>query len=161
MSPPLYTCWADANDWRPGFVILGANINSILTPPPQSLVIIGADGFWGAHEWTVVLQLYHHEFPYLTWIPLHQPNPSDPSNIHTSVDKSMWKAQLSQLNIHVISHSLLDSLTKKWESIKAALEDPLKKNSSNPSFLSVWHPKEAYIRVFTALSWMEKEFRAW
>ena len=161
MSSPLYTCWADADDWRPGFVILGANVNSIPTPPPQSQVIIGADGFWGAHEWTVYSQPHRCEFLYLAWIPLCRPNTSDPSDIHTSVDKSMWRAQPSQPNIHVISGPLLDKLTKKWESIKAALEDPFKKISSDPSFLSVRHPKEAYIRAFAALSRMEKEFGAW
>jgi hypothetical protein len=161
MSSPLYTCWADANDWRPGFVILGANVNSILTPPPHSLVITGADGFWGAHEWTVYLQPHRREFLYLAWIPLRQPNTSDPSDIHTSIDKSMWRAQPGQPNVHVTSRPLLDRLTKKWESVKAALEDPFKKHSSDPSFLSVRHPKEAYIRAFSALSRMEKEFGAW
>jgi hypothetical protein len=161
MSPPLYTCWADTDNWQPGFVILGANINYIPTPPPQSPVIICADGFWGAHEWTVYPQPHRCEFPYLAWIPLHQPNPSNPSNIHTSVDKLMWKAQPGQPNIHAISRPLLDSLTKKWESVKAALEEPFKNILSDPSLLSVQHPKEAYIRVFAALSRMEKEFRAW
>jgi hypothetical protein len=161
MSPPLYTCWADADDWRPGFVILGANVNSIPTPPPQSPVIIGADGFWGAHEWTVYPQPHRREFPYLAWIPLRQPNTSVPSNIHTSVDKSMWRAQPHQPNVHVISRALLDSLTKQWESVKASLEDPFHRISSDPSYLSVRHPKEAYIRAFSALSRMEKEFGAW
>ena len=169
MTLPLYTCWAEADDWRPGFVILGANVNAIPTPPPQSPVIIGADGLWGAHEWTVYPQPHRHEFPYLAWIPLRQSNSSAPSDIHTSVpfdihtpvDKSMWLAQPDRPNIHFINHTLLDRLTEKWESIKSALENPFKTFSSDPSFSSVWHPKEAYIRAFSALSRLEKEFGAW
>ncbi|KAI9440268.1 hypothetical protein BJY52DRAFT_1229521 [Lactarius psammicola] len=31
---------------------LCANVDSIPTPPPWYAVVIGADGLWGAHEWT-------------------------------------------------------------------------------------------------------------
>jgi hypothetical protein len=169
MTPPLYTCWAEANDWQPGFVILGANVNAIPTPPPQSPVIISADGLWGAHKWTVYPQPHCHEFPYLAWIPLRQSNSSVPSVIHTSipfdihspVDKSMWLAQLDQPNIHFVDRTLLDRLTKKCESIKSALENLFKTFSSNTSFSSVCHLKEVYIRAFSALSRLEKEFGAW
>ncbi|KAF8257094.1 hypothetical protein EI94DRAFT_1709621 [Lactarius quietus] len=74
-SPPphlVYTCWASADEWRPGFVMLGANVCSIPVPPPFSEPVIGIDGFWGAHKWTDYLQPYHREFPYLAWIPLPQ-----------------------------------------------------------------------------------------
>jgi hypothetical protein len=70
MSTPLHTCWADTDDWQPGFIILGTNVKAILTPPPQSPVVISADSSWGTHEWTVYLQPYRREFPYLTWMPL-------------------------------------------------------------------------------------------
>jgi hypothetical protein len=155
MSTPLYTCWASADDWQPGFVILGANVKAIPTPPPQSPVIIGADGSWGAHEWTVYPQLHHHEFPYLTWIPLRQSNTSVPSCIHTPVDKLMWQYHPDQPNIHVISPTLLHRLTQEWESVKAVLQDPSK------TFSSIQYPKEAYLRALTALIRLEKDFGAW
>ncbi|KAH9013792.1 hypothetical protein EDB83DRAFT_2321613 [Lactarius deliciosus] len=72
-SPPphlVYTCWAPADEWQRGFVMLGANICSIPAPPPPSDPIIGVDGFWGAHEWTIYPQMYRREFPHLAWIPL-------------------------------------------------------------------------------------------
>jgi hypothetical protein len=158
MSVPLHTCWASADDWRPGFVILGANVKAIPTPPPQSPVIIGADGSWGAHEWVVYPQPHRPEFPYLAWIPLPQSNTSIPSCIHTPVDKSMWQAHPDQPNIHVISPTWLDRLTKAWEFVKA---DPSKTFFSDPSFSSVRHPKEAYVRALAALSRLEKDFEAW
>jgi hypothetical protein len=161
MSAPLHTCWASTDKWRPGFVILGANIKAIPTPPPQSPVIIGVDGSWGAHKWTVYPQLHHHEFPYLTWIPLRQSNTSVSSSIHTSVDKSMWQAHPNQPNIHVINPTLLDRLTKEWESVKAVLQGPSKTFSSDPSFSSVWYLKEVYARALAALNRLEKDFRAW
>jgi hypothetical protein len=161
MSAPLHTCWASANDWRPGFVILGANVKAIPTPPPQSPVIIGADSSWGAHKWTVYPQPHHRDFPYLAWIPLCQSNTSVPSSIHTPVDKSMWQAHPDQPNTHVITPALLDKLSKEWESAKALLQDLFKTFSSDPSFTSVQYPKEAYIRALAALTWLEKDFGAW
>jgi hypothetical protein len=161
MSAPLHTCWASADDWRPGFVILGANIKAIPTPPPQSPVIVGADGSWGAHKWTVYPQPHHHEFPYLTWIPLCQSNTSVPSSIHTPVDKLMWQAQPDQPNIHAISPPLLDKLKKEWESAKVELQDPYKTFSSDPSFSSVRYLKETYVRALAALIQLEKDFGAW
>lgn len=124
--------WADKG-W-PGFVILAANIKAILTPPPQSPVIIGADGLWGAHKWTVYPQLHHHEFLYLAWIPLHQSNTSVPSSIHSPIDMLLWQAHPDQPNIHVISPTLLDSLTNEWESVKVTLQDPHKAFFSNSFF---------------------------
>jgi hypothetical protein len=73
----------------------------------------------------------------------------------------MWLAQPDQPNIHFIDCTLLDRLTKKWESVKSALENPFKTFSSDTSFSPVCHPKEAYIRGFSALSQLEKEFGAW
>ncbi|KAN0128831.1 hypothetical protein V8E53_013329 [Lactarius tabidus] len=161
MSAPLHTCWASADDWQPGFVILGANIKAIPTPPPQSPVIVGADGSWGAHEWTVYLQPHHREFPYLAWIPLCQSNTFIPSSIHTPIDKSMWQAHPDQPNIHAISPPLLDMLKKEWEFAKVELQDPYKTFSSDPSFSSVWYLKETYLRALAALIWLEKDFEAW
>ena len=85
--------------------MIGANVKAIPTPPPQSPVIISTDSFWGAHKWTVYLQLYPREFPYLAWIPLRQ-HTSIPSSIHTPVDKSVWQAHPDQPNIHIISPAL-------------------------------------------------------
>ena len=160
MSAPLHTCWVSANNWQPGFVIIGANVKAIPTPP-QSPVIIGSDGSWGAHEWTVYPQPHHCEFPYLTWIPLRQSNTSVPSSIHAPIDKSMWQAHPDQPNIHVSSPTLFSKITKEWESIKAVLQDLSKTLSFNPSFSSIWYPKDAYIRVLTTLNQLEKDFRAW
>ena len=161
MSAPLHTYWASADDWWPGFIILGANVKAIPTPPPQSPVIIGVDGYWGAHEWTVYLQPHHCEFLYLAWIPLHQPNTSVPSSIHTPIDKLMWHVHPDQPNIHVISPTLLGRLTREWESIKAILQDMSKTLSSDPSLSPIWYLKDAYISVLAALSWLEKDFRVW
>ena len=161
MSAPLHTCWASTDDWRPGFVIIGANVKAILTPPPQSPVIVSLDGSWGAHEWTVYPQPHHREFPYLAWIPLRQSNTSVPSSIHAPIDKSMWQAHPDWPNIHVISPTLFSKITKEWESIKAVLQDPSETLSSDPSFSSIWYPKDAYIRVLTTLNRLEKDFGAW
>ncbi|KAH9064934.1 hypothetical protein EDB87DRAFT_1574675 [Lactarius vividus] len=124
-SPPPYALWASADDWKPGFVMLGSNVSTILTAPPQSEVIIGADGLWGVHKWMVYPQLHHPEFPYLTWIPLHSPNSSFSSNILTrSIDKLMWQVHSNKSNIHSVHRDVLDELTVKWRLTKAALEDP-------------------------------------
>ncbi|KAH8976391.1 hypothetical protein EDB92DRAFT_1961740 [Lactarius akahatsu] len=91
-SPPPYTCWASAEEWWAGFVILAANVDAIPTPPPQSGVVIGVDGLWGAHEWTIYPQPHRPEFPYLAWIPLHLSGPSVLSSVLThSIDKSMCR----------------------------------------------------------------------
>ncbi|KAN0128800.1 hypothetical protein V8E53_013387 [Lactarius tabidus] len=37
----------------PDFVILGANTNAILMPPPDLAIVVGIDGLWGAHKWTI------------------------------------------------------------------------------------------------------------
>ena len=130
--------------------MIGANVKAIPTPPPQSPVIISTDSFWGAHEWTVYLQLYRREFPYFAWIPLRQ-HTSVPSSIHTPIDKSMWRAHPDQPNIHVISPALLDCLTKEWGSVKVEMQDPCKALSSDPSFAAIQYLKEAYIRALAAL----------
>lgn len=161
-SPPPHKFWASADEWRREFVILGANVHAIPTCPPPSPVIIGVDGLWGAHEWTVYPQLHHPEFPYLAWIPLHSSNSAVPSNLLTqSVHKSMWRAHPNHSNFHIIDSALLDKLTCKWRSIKAAVQDPFQTISSDPSFSSVRRPAEAYLRAFAALSRLEKEFGAW
>ncbi|KAH9167409.1 hypothetical protein EDB89DRAFT_1998092 [Lactarius sanguifluus] len=139
-----YTCWASADDWRPEFIILGANVNAIPTPPPQTVVIIGTDGFWGAHD-----------FPYLAWIPIPLPHTSIPS------DKTMWQAHSHTPNTRVINPALLDELTREWTSIEDAVQDLFKTISSNPSFSYVQHPKEACVRAVVALGRLENDFGAW
>jgi hypothetical protein len=71
------------------------------------------------------------------------------------------RAHPNQPNIHVINPTLLDRLTKEWESVKAVLQGPSKTFSSDPSFSSVWYPKEAYARALAALNRLEKDFGAW
>ncbi|KAH8992144.1 hypothetical protein EDB86DRAFT_2830574 [Lactarius hatsudake] len=160
-SPPPHTCWADADAWRSGFVILGANTDAVPTPPPQSQVIIGTDGFWGAHEWTVYPQPHRHEFLYLAWIPLRQSNTVTSNVLTYSVDKSMWRVHPDNSNIRVVNPTLLDKLTKEWISIKAAVQDPFKTISSDPFFSPVRHPMGAYIRAVAALNRLEDGFGAW
>ncbi|KAH9170853.1 hypothetical protein EDB89DRAFT_2230399 [Lactarius sanguifluus] len=135
---------------------------TITLSPPRSEVIIGADGLWGVHEWTVYPQFHHPEFPYLAWIPLHSSNTSFPSDIITrSIDKSMWQAHLNKSNIHSIHRDVLDELMVKWKSTKAALEDPFSTISFDLS--SVWCPRQAYNRAFEALSRLANPegFEAW
>ncbi|KAH9163208.1 hypothetical protein EDB89DRAFT_2079056 [Lactarius sanguifluus] len=144
-SPPPHTCWADADAWRSGF----------------SQVIIGTDGFWGVHEWTVYPQPHRREFPYLAWIPLPQSNTVTSNVLTYSVDKSMWRVHPDNSNIRVVNPTLLDKLTKEWISIKAAVQDPFKTISSDPFFSPVRHPMEAYVRAVAALSRLEDGFGAW
>ncbi len=164
-SPPphlIYTCWASADEWRLGFVILGANVRSIPAPPPPSDPIIGVDGFWGAHEWTVYPQLYRRQFPYLAWIPLHPRSRSVPSDVLTRpVQKAMWRAHPLKSDCHLVNPELFEELTSNWKSIKVALGDPFNAVSSQPSFSSIERPMKAYTRAFEALSRLEKDFRAW
>ena len=152
MSPPPYACWASADEWRPGYVMLGANVNAI-PAPPGSVIIIGSDGLWGAHEWTVYPQPYCPKFPYLPWIHLRSPNPSTPSNILTRpVEKTMWRSHGHRTDAHVVTPALLDELTKEWETIKSSVQKPFQTMSSLPSFSSVECPMEAYFRAATALN---------
>ncbi|KAH9024436.1 hypothetical protein EDB83DRAFT_2527143 [Lactarius deliciosus] len=160
-SPPPYTCWASADKWQAGFVILAANVDAILTPPPQSGVVIGVDGLWGAHEWTIYPQPHHPKFPYLAWIPLHLSGPSVLSGVLThSVDKSMWRVHPGNSNIHVVNPDVMDKLTVKWTTLKAALQDPFSDMSSHPR-LPIQRPMKAYTRGFEALSRLKQDFRAW
>src|SRR6266702_186702 len=161
LPPPPYTCWASADEWRAEYVILGANVNAIPTPPPRSAVIIGVNGLWGAHEWTVYPQPHRPEFPYLAWIPLPPSNSSVPSNVLTcSVDKSMWQAHPGNSSIHVVNPDLLDKLTVKWKTLKAALEDPFNNVSSHPRS-PIQRPMKAYTRAFEALNRLEQDFETW
>ncbi|KAH9176165.1 hypothetical protein EDB89DRAFT_2129346 [Lactarius sanguifluus] len=159
-SPPPYTCWASAGEQRAGFVILAANIDAILTPPPWSGVVIGVDGLWGAHEWTIYPQPHCPKFPYLAWIPLHLSGPSILSGVLThSVDKSMWRVHPGNSNIHIINPDVLDKLMVKWTTLKAALQDPFSNMSSHPR-LPIQHPMKVYTRGFEALSRLKQDFRA-
>ncbi|KAF8261407.1 hypothetical protein EI94DRAFT_1810323 [Lactarius quietus] len=161
MSSPPYTCWASADSWRHDFVHLGTNVDAILTPPPRTAVIIGADGLWGAHEWTIYPQPHHPQFPYLAWISLCLSHPSAPRDILTcSIDKSMWQAHPNHSNIHVINLDVLDEVTVKWTSLKAAVQGSFHAFISDP-MPPTQHPKEAYMRVFRALSRLEQDFSAW
>ncbi|KAI9449547.1 hypothetical protein BJY52DRAFT_1192467 [Lactarius psammicola] len=135
-SPHLvYTCWASADEWQHGFVMLGANVYSIPTPPPQSDPVICIDSFWGAHKWTVYPQLYHQ--------------------------KMMWQAHPHRSDCHLINPELFEELTIKWQSIKEALKNPFDLVSSQPSFSSIVQPMKAYTRAFKALNKLKKDFRAW
>ncbi len=158
----VYSCWASADEWRLGFVMLGANVHSIPTSPPLSGPIIGVDGFWGTHEWTVYPQLYRREFPYLAWIPLCPRSHSVPSDILTHpIQKAMWRAHPTKSDCHTINPMLFEELTTKWDSIKVAVDGPFHAISTRPSFSSIEQPMKAYCRAFEALSRLEKEFRAW
>jgi hypothetical protein len=157
--PPFYSCWASANDWRCGFVILGTNINSIPTPPPQSPIIVSVDGHWGDHEWMAYPQPHCPKFPYLTWIPLS--NTSAPSDVLTrSIDKSMWKAHPTHSNLHVVHPDLLGELPVKWGNLKAAVQDPFHQIVNKPR-CPIERPMKAYTRVFEAFDWLEQDFGAW
>jgi hypothetical protein len=161
-SPPPHAYWASADDWQPGFVMLGIHVDAIPTPPPPSPAIVGVDGLWGAHEWTVYPQPHHPRFPYLAWIPLRKSSTSVFSHVlHSAVDKTMWQTHSDNPNIRVIKPTLLDALKREWVSTKAALLDPFETVRSHPSFSSVQHPHEAYVRGFGALCRLEKDFEAW
>ena len=162
--PPrlIYTCWASADEWQPGFVMLGANVHSIPAPPPSFEPIIGIDGFWGAHEWTVYPQPFRCEFPYLPWIPLHARSHSSTPNLLTlPVKKTMWRPHTRKSNCHVINPELFEGLDNKWKSIKAALKDPFLAITSEAIFSSIERPMRAYTRSFEALRRLEKDFEAW
>ncbi|KAF8271548.1 hypothetical protein EI94DRAFT_1698093 [Lactarius quietus] len=161
--PPhlVYTCWASADEWQPGFVMLGANVCSIPVPPPFSEPVIGVDGFWGAHKWTVYPQPYRREFPYLAWIPLPQCSRSVLSVLTRPVEKTMWRPYPQKSDHHLINPDLFDELTMKWKSIKAALEESFNDISSEAAFSSVEWLMKAYTRAFEALGKLKKDFRAW
>jgi hypothetical protein len=162
--PPhlIYTCWASADEWQLGFVMLGANVHSIPAPPPSFEPIIGIDGFWGAHEWTVYPQPFRREFPYLPWIPLRpQSDSSTPNLLTLPVEKTMWRAHPRKSNCHVINPELFEELSNKWKSIKAALLDPFSTIISQASFSSIERPMKAYTRSFETLCRLEKDFGAW
>jgi hypothetical protein len=161
MASPPYTCWASADDWRPGYIMLGTNIYAIPVPP-LPVIIVGSDGFWGAHKWTVYPQPYRLKFPYLSWIPLHSPKPSTSSDILThSAEKTMWQLHSHQTNVHVVTPALLDELTTKWETIKASVQEPFQTISSVPSFSTVQQPMEVYFRATVALNRLKDNFEAW
>src|SRR6266702_1252211 len=164
--PPhlVYTCWASADEWRHGFVMLGANVYSIPPPPPQSKPVVCIDGFLGAHAWMVYSQLFHHEFPYLAWIPLRRRSLSRsvPSDVLTHpVEKMMWRAHPLRSDCHLVNPELFEEPTIKWQSIKEALKHPFDLVSSQPSFSSIMQPMKVYTRAFKALNKLKKDFRAW
>ena len=141
--------------------MLGANVSTI-PAPPESAIIVGVDGFWGAHEWTVYPQPYRPEFPYLSWIPLRFPNTPTSSDIVTRpVEKTMWQPHGHKTNAHVVTPALLDELTIKWETIKASVQEPFQIVSSSSSFSPVQHPMEAYFRAVAALNQLKDYFEAW
>jgi hypothetical protein len=157
-SPPPYLCWASADDWQHGFVMLGANVDFIPTPPPRSPIIIGVDGLWGFHKWTTYPQLHCPDFPYLAWIPLS--SPSTPSDVLTrSIEKSMWRAHPSHSNLHIIHPDLLDELTVRWKDLKAAI-GPFHHIFCNP-MPPIQRPMKVYTRAFEAFSRLEQDFGAW
>jgi hypothetical protein len=139
--------------------MLGANIDFIPTPPPQSPIIIGVDGLWGVHEWMTYPQLHRPDFLYLAWIPLS--SPSTPSDVLThSVEKPMWRADPSHSNLHIIHLDLLDELTVRWKDLKAAIQGPLHHIFCYP-MPPIQCPMKAYTRAFEAFSRLEQGFGAW
>jgi hypothetical protein len=159
MSAPPHTCWALADAWRSGYVILCANAEAIPAPPSQSPPIIDSEGLWGAHEWTIHPQLYQQQFPYLSWISLHPSNtvPSDFDVYTPTVKKTMWHPHPTKLNLHVINPTVLCALTTEWESIKSTTEDLFQKHIMS----SVQPPKEAFFRALSALDRLREDFEAW
>jgi len=157
----VYTCWASADEWHLGFVMLGANVCSIPAPPPPFEPIVGIDGLWGAHEWTVYPQPYHHEFPYLSWIPHPRSHSITPDILTIPIEKTMWRAHPRKTNCHVINLELFKDLSIKWKSMKAALEEPFSAITSQALFSSVKCPMRAYSRSFKTLCRLEKDFGAW
>ncbi|KAH9074898.1 hypothetical protein EDB83DRAFT_2312384 [Lactarius deliciosus] len=99
-SPPPYTCWASADKWWAGFVILAANVDAIPTPPPWSGVVIGVDGLWGAHEWTIYPQPHCPKFPYLAWIPLHLSDVMDKLTVEWTTLKAALQDPFSDMSSH-------------------------------------------------------------
>lgn len=163
-SPPPYKFWASADAWWHNFVILGANTDTIPTPPPNSPIIIGTDGLWGAHKWTIYPQPHRPQFPYLAWIPLHLPNPSSPSSkfdiLMRSVDKTMWQAHPDHSNVHIVNPAVLNELRVRWERLKADVWDPFHDMFTNP-WAPIKRPMNAYTRAFEAFGQMEQDFGAW
>jgi len=72
----------------------------------------------------------------------------------------MWKALPGNSNIHVVNPDVLDGLTVKWKTLKAALQDPFNDISSYPNPL-IQRPMKAYTRGFEALSRLGQVFAAW
>ena len=63
----------------------------------------------------------------------------------------MWQAHPRCSNMHVIDSDLLDKLTVKWKSLKAALQDPF--NNTFRFGSTIQCPMQAYAtRVLEALS---------
>ena len=159
--PPFrYSCWALAGDWRRGHIILAANVNTIVSPPPRHQPGVMVDGLWGEHEWTLYPQPYRHEFPYLAWLRL--PSKNATSDILTSpVHKRMWQAHPSKSNIHSVDPRVFTDFKDKLEDVKAAVLNPFHEIITNISFSHIRAPKTAYSRAFEALDRLEKEFEAW
>ncbi|KAH9962007.1 hypothetical protein BGW80DRAFT_1462982 [Lactifluus volemus] len=161
-QPPSvpYEFWASADDWRPGHVMLAANVDSIPSPPPRTAPVVRVDGLWAEHEWTLYPQPFHPEFPYLPWIRLPPRNP--PRDIlRCAVDKKMWRPHVSKTNTHLVQPEVLDDLRAKLEGAKAAVEMPFHEIRSSPCLSSVQHPRKAYARAFEVVDRLEREFDAW
>jgi len=91
------------------------------------------NGLWGEHEWMLYPQLYHYEFPYLTWLQL--PSTNATSDILTSaVHKSMWQAHPNKSNIHSVNLGVFSKFTDKLKEVKAAMMNPFHKVSNNTCF---------------------------
>ena len=159
--PPFrYSCWASAGDWHRGHIILAANVDTIVSPPPRHQPGVMVDGLWGEHEWTLYPQPYRHEFPYLAWLRL--PSKNATSDILTSpVHKRMWQAHPSKSNIHSVDPRVFTDFKDKLEDVKAAVLNPFHEIITNISFSHIRAPKTAYSRAFEALDRLEKEFEAW
>ncbi|KAI9429185.1 hypothetical protein H4582DRAFT_2089861 [Lactarius indigo] len=144
-SHPVYTCWAPADEWQPGFALLSA------------LMVSGE-----LTSGLIYPQMYRREFPYLAWIPLRPRSHSVPSDVLTRpVEKAMWRAHPLRTDCHLVNRELFEEVTIKWKSIKVALEDPFHAIFSQASFSSIERPMKAYTRAFETLNRLEKDFRAW
>ncbi|KAH9963078.1 hypothetical protein BGW80DRAFT_1563664, partial [Lactifluus volemus] len=163
-QPPSvpYEFWAPADDWRPGHVMLAANVDFIPSAPPRTAPVIRVDGLWGEHEWTLYPQPYHDKFPYLPWIPL-PPRNSLCNVLRCAVDKTMWRPHPSKTNTHLVRPDVLDDIRGGLKAAKAVVAIPFHEiiTSPSPSFSSVQHPQQAYIRAFEAVDRLEREFEAW
>ena len=124
--PYPYTCWASANDWHRGFVILATNVNTIPSPPPRDNAIVMVDGLWGEHEWMLYPQPYRQKFPYLAWLRLLLKNA--PSGILTKhVHKDMWQAHSNKSHLHIVKPRVLSDFSAKLNEVKAAVMDTFTK----------------------------------
>lgn len=161
-STPPHTCWAFADDWKSGHVILGSNVHSIPAPPSHSQPTIGSDGFWGVHEWTQYPQPYCPKFPYLAWIPQNPSNPTSSSFgvYNLTLQKPLiWTAHPDKSSVHLTNEAVLKALREEWSRLKAEVE--ASQDGLSQRLPAVQYPQEAYFRAMTALDYLGDDLRGW